>query len=993
MIEFFLIICVVILFIKVSNANDKINLLSSKIEKLNTDNQQRNGNSPAVSEKEQPVAKQNAAEEKVEIQEPIQTKEEKINQTQKEEIFSYTPYKEEAVPQNKKETKEIFEEKKKTASAVQFTAAKLFSWIAAFAFILAVIFGLVYVVQNEIISKQMITVFAGMIGLGLLGAGLYIKDEKLKTTAGTLCASGITTFFIATYCAFSFYNMINLPVAFVLMALTSFASFFISVKKDVQFISFLGMVAAFITPLLLSNGNDNYIFFFTYIAFINGAAIAVSLKKGWNGLLITSFVFTFLCQLAWLAKDFNPQRVNIFQIIFTIYSVALTCAYLRLKNTLPLLIKYVFSAFIIVGAIMVLPLIGLLDPSSYVLINLLILVTISNALVLVLYYGEPTIFKVPAYIMGIIFILCLIVWATTSCATQTSGILLLLIILGASLANSLVINSKTGEIFTTILNLIGLFIVFLVITETNFKLESLAFVHNGAIVFNLALFAIAYKFKDELNKALKISLGSYIMASLLFTFLFTIQASAQKDFIYIMANIFIVNFALLFLTFKQDEVYKLPLKFASIGVLIVLYLMLSVKAALMPFAFSAYLLLGALNLFTFLHLSKKEEQFFALIFAAVWFLSMFHTTNMYYIWFAASILNIVCLSLAKVYKKPALVLIAALGSSYIFTKAYDVYSVIIACIFFVLFFAFPFLCKKDFKEDSCPQWIASVYMGLIAWFITTGYKTFDSSLDKGLITLPFAALFLLNSNILYKGTLNNKYKAPFNIAGLATIFFITTAISFIFKEQWLTLALALEGTALIVINKKVSISKSDIVGLIFLTISFIRLLCLNDFAPHHTLEAKIFNWYLLVYGLTAVAIFISSKYWQPEKKDDVFTKNVLNIAGAILLFFLVNIEIANYFSTNGELLKFNFFGDFAATITYTIAWTLYGAATCLIAFCNKHKTLLKIGVAIMMVSIVKLFLFDLWSLGILYRIIGLFAMAGILFGISFIFQKFKDRLK
>lgn len=999
-------ILIIILFVKISDANERIDILSRKIEQINPSKLPPAEKKPSVSEEEKPFVTQYTHEEKPHSElndsfdplskpkaEPIQTKAEKISQKSEEGIFSYTPYKEEAVPQNKKETQEIFEEKNETASAVQFTAAKLFSWIAGFAFILAVIFGLIYVVQNEIISKQTITALAGLTGLILLGAGLYIKDEKLKTTIGTLCASGITTFFIATYCAFSFYNMISLPVAFILMAAISFVSFFVSAKKDIQFISFLGMLAAFITPFLLSNGSDNYIFFFTYIAFINGAAIAVSLKKGWHGLLITSFIFTFLCQLAWLAKDFNPQRVNIFQIIFTIYSVALTFAYLRLKNTLPLLTKYVFSAFIIVGALMVLPLIGLLDPSSYVLMNLLILVTISNALVLVLYYGEPSIFKVPAYIMGIIFILCLITWAGTSCATQASGILLLLIILGASLVNSLLINSKTGEIFTTIINLIGLFIVFLVITEANFKLENLSMVHSGAIIFNLALFAIAFKFKDKFNYTLKTSLGAYIMASLLFTFLFNVQASTAKDFYLILTNIFVVNFALLSLSFtKEGEPYKLPLKFASIGILIVLYYMLTVKHALMPWAFGTYLLLGAVNLFTFMHLSKKEEQGFALVFASLWFLSMFHTRDMYYVWFAAGVLNLVCLSLARAYKKTALVLIAALGSSYLFTKAHDVYAVIIACIFFALYFVYPFLCKKDFKEDTCPQWFASAYMGIIAWAITICYKTFPLDTDKGLITLPFAALFLLNSGVLYQETKKDKYKNPFVIITMTSIFFITAAISLIFADQMLTLALAVEGAALIVLNKKFPTVWNPKIALSLLFIAFIRLVFIGDFYTCYTYEAKIFNWYLIVYSLSAAAMFISARYWLTKEENNT-VKNILNTAGAILIFFLINIEIANYFSIGDEVLKFNFFGNFAATVTYTIAWTLYGAATCLIAFYNKHKTLLKIGVVIMMISIVKLFLFDLWSLGILYRIIGLFAMAGILFGISLIFQKFKDRLK
>jgi|GEM_PF-3131357 Predicted membrane protein (DUF2339). len=1022
MFTFILFILIVVLFIKVSNVNDRIDELTRRISQTTPTRQGYTQNTPIIKEEEKPFNPQNTEQEKREEQilspqeklenfleplietktETVQTKAEKINQTPKEEptFKEYTNKKREAenAPFSTLSTNSILEEqtKEEAPSAVQFTAAKLFSWIAAIAFILAVIFGLVYVVQNEIISKQMITVFAGMVGLGLLGAGLYIKDEKLKTTVGTLCASGITTFFIATYCAFSFYNMINLPVAFVLMALTSFASFFISVKKDVQFISFLGMVAAFITPLLLSNGNDNYIFFFTYIAFINGAAIAVSLKKGWHSLLTTSFVFTFLCQLAWLAKDFNPQRANIFQIIFTIYSIALTCTYLRLKNTLPLFVKYVFSTFIIAGAIMVLPLMAIfstLEPSSFILINLLILVTVSNALVLVLYYGEPTIFKVPAYIMGIVFLLSLFAWSHTIYATQTGGLLLLFAILGASLANSLVINSKTGESFSTVINLIALFLVFLMLMETNFKLENLSLVHNGTIIFNLALLAIAYKFKDKFTNALKTSLGSYIMASLLFSLLFTIQASTQINFIVILVNVFIVNLSLLFLTFKEGNAYKLPLKFASIGVFIVLYLMLSVKAALMPFAFSAYLLLGTLNLFTFLHLAKKEEQNFALIFAAVWFLAMFNTTNMYYIWFAAGILNLVCLSLARVFKKPSLILIAALGSSLLFARAHDIYAVIIACIFFILFFAFPFLCKKDFKEDSCPQWVASVYMGLVAWFITIGYETFASSTDKGLITLPFAALFLLNSGVLYRETQNNKYKTPFVIVSLTSIFFITAAISLLFANQMLTLALAAEGAALIVFNKKVPTNWNPKIGFVLLVIAFIRLIFIGEFSSGYTVDSKIFNWYMLVYSLSAAAMFVSAKYWVAEEKDNNTIKNILNIAGAVLLFFLVNIEIANYFSTSGEILKFNFFGDFASTITYTIVWTLYGAITCLIAFYNKHKTVLKIGIVIMILSIIKLFLFDLWSLGILYRIIGLFAMAGILFGISLIFQKFKDRLK
>jgi uncharacterized membrane protein len=366
---------------------------------------------------------------------------------------------------------------------------------------------------------------------------------------------------------------------------------------------------------------------------------------------------------------------------------------------------------------------------------------------------------------------------------------------------------------------------------------------------------------------------------------------------------------------------------------------------------------------------------------------------MYYIWFAAIILNFVCLGLAKAYKKPGLILIAALGSSFLFIKAHDAYQISISCIFFLLFFVCPFLYKKDFEEDSSLPWLASAYMGLTAWLIIISHSYFNLDIRKGLIALPFAALFLLNAKLLYKDTFENKNKTSFTIVSMAAMFFITAAISLIFARGWLTLALAAEGAALIVLNKKVPTNWNPKIGFVLLVLAFVRLVLIGGFFPYYTSEAKIFNWYLVVYSLSAAAMFVSARYWITEEQEGANIKNILNIAGAILVFFLINIEIANYFSASGKLLKFNFFGDFASTITYTIAWTLYGAVTCLIAFYNKHKTVLKIGVVIMMLSIAKLFLFDLWSLGILYRIIGLFAMAGILFGISLIFQKFKDRLK
>ena len=992
-----LLILIIVLFVKVSDANEKINILSRKIDKINTFGQDRT-EEKSVSNKEPAIATQkpnyegtpnnlkeqfNPFEETK--QEHVQTKAEKMPQPSTEEIFSYIS--------NKQSQKETTPEKgKDNISTVQFTAAKIFSWVAAFAFILAVIFGLIYAVQNNIISKQMITALAGLIGLILLTAGLLMKDEKTKTAAATLCASGITTFFIATYYSFSLYNMINLPIAFVLMAAISFISFYISAKRDMQFISFLGMVAAFITPLLLSTGHDNYIFFFTYIAFINGAAMAVSLKKGWNNLLITSLVFTLLCQFSWLMKDTCPSRINIFQIVFTLYSIALTAVYIILKNKLPLFIKYVFSIFIIIGTAAVPQFMLIIGFNSPILINLLLLLTVSHALALILYYTEPKIFKIPAYIVSSIFLLSLLIWSNTVFATQASGLLLIFAILSASLVNSLIINIRTGEAFTTITNLIALFVIFLIVINKNFKFESLFFVHNGAIIFNLALTAIAFKFKDRLTPFSKSSFGGYIAASLLFSFLFAAQLNTNKEFIFILINLFAVNAGLLILRFKDTKAYNLPLKIACFGILIILHYICHTKNILFPLTYSLYLLFGTVNLFISLHYFREENKAFPLILTGLLFLGVLPNNNIYYIWAGLIFTNLICLFLGKKHKFPAISLIAAIGTFILFFRPTSTNAIILSSVFTLVFFIYPFICKKDFKENSISQWIANALVSLYAYLaIRDNLPHATTELVKGLITLSFVPLFLFASYNLHKETKEDRYKIPFTIMSVMLVFFITMAINLIFSKQWLTLAFAIEGATFIFLNSKVSVKWFYKFGLCLFALAFIRLTLFMGYCNDINNQPVILNWFLLVYPLCAATMFISAQYFLDKNQRKA--KILLNTLGAILLFHLVNIEIANYFGQHGKSLKFNFFGNFAATITYTIAWTLYGAISCIIAFYKKYKLLLNAGVIIMAISIIKLFMFDLWSLGILYRIIGLFAMAGILFGISLIFQKFRDRLK
>jgi uncharacterized membrane protein len=110
--------------------------------------------------------------------------------------------------------------------------------------------------------------------------------------------------------------------------------------------------------------------------------------------------------------------------------------------------------------------------------------------------------------------------------------------------------------------------------------------------------------------------------------------------------------------------------------------------------------------------------------------------------------------------------------------------------------------------------------------------------------------------------------------------------------------------------------------------------------------------------------------------------------GTVLLFLLVNIEIADYFSTPGHALRFNFSASFGQNMTYSLAWALFAFALLVVGFRWKNSATRYAGMGLLVVTLIKLFLYDLWQLGGLHRIGSLVGLAVVLIVASFFYQRF-----
>ena len=65
------------------------------------------------------------------------------------------------------------------------------------------------------------------------------------------------------------------------MALITTTAFFLAVRLNALVVAILGMLGGFLTPILLSTGQDNPLGLFGYIAILDAGLIVVALNRRW----------------------------------------------------------------------------------------------------------------------------------------------------------------------------------------------------------------------------------------------------------------------------------------------------------------------------------------------------------------------------------------------------------------------------------------------------------------------------------------------------------------------------------------------------------------------------------------------------------------------------------------------------------------------------------------------------------------------------------------
>ena len=175
--------------------------------------------------------------------------------------------------------------------------------------IVAVLVGLSYFLKLAIENNWIGPATRVAIGIAA-GIALILWSERFRTRAFvafaySLKAIGIGALYLSLWAAFQFYHLLPATVAFLAMLLVTASSAAMSLHQDSELLAAFALVGGFLTPVLVSTNQNHEVALFSYVALLDLGTVWMVAIRGWQRLLLGSFVGTTLLFAAWASSYYD----------------------------------------------------------------------------------------------------------------------------------------------------------------------------------------------------------------------------------------------------------------------------------------------------------------------------------------------------------------------------------------------------------------------------------------------------------------------------------------------------------------------------------------------------------------------------------------------------------------------------------------------------------------------------------------------------------------
>jgi uncharacterized membrane protein len=178
-------------------------------------------------------------------------------------------------------------------------------WVGGLALALGGIFLVRYSIEAGLIGPGMRIFFGGLLAAALIAAGEWMRRKENKSdVAGVptahipsiLTAAGTTVAYATVYAAYALYGFLSPAAAFIALGAVALATLAAALLHG-PILGGLGLVGAYVSPMLVSTNAPNYWALYIYIAVVTAAAFSLARARLWRWLAITAVAFAVFWML------------------------------------------------------------------------------------------------------------------------------------------------------------------------------------------------------------------------------------------------------------------------------------------------------------------------------------------------------------------------------------------------------------------------------------------------------------------------------------------------------------------------------------------------------------------------------------------------------------------------------------------------------------------------------------------------------------------------
>ncbi|MCK1390671.1 DUF2339 domain-containing protein [Bradyrhizobium sp. 1] len=211
-------------------------------------------------------------------------------------------------------------------------------WIGGLALALGGFFMVRYSIEAGLIGPGVRVFLGGLFAAALLGAGEWSRRKEsisniaalpIANIPAILTAAGTAVAFATIYAAYALYGFLVPATAFVLLGIVAMGTLAAALLHGPA-LAGLGVVGAFVTPVLVSSGRPDYWALYIYLAVVTAASFGLARIRLWRWLAVTTIALALLWVFPGLDTGDLQVAPHAFHVIagFVLAALLVVCGFM-----------------------------------------------------------------------------------------------------------------------------------------------------------------------------------------------------------------------------------------------------------------------------------------------------------------------------------------------------------------------------------------------------------------------------------------------------------------------------------------------------------------------------------------------------------------------------------------------------------------------------------------------------------------------------------------